>query len=155
MRKKTSPKSRFWPKVNKNGPNGCWIWTGARTRQGYGTIGPGGRGTPILVHRFSYSIHKGPLPDKGVIMHICDVPACVNPDHLVAGTQSQNILDAVAKGRQKTCEDNPTSKLKNHDVIMMKRMYENGVLKSHIAKMFGVSKTWVKKIVTNQVWRRL
>lgn len=86
----------FWAKVQKT--DGCWLWIGARANafgHGYFSF----RGGGALAHRHSYEIAHGRIPRGLFICHRCDVPACVRPDHLFAGTQGDNIRDAVAKGR--------------------------------------------------------
>lgn len=95
---------RFWPKVNKDGPipefrpdlGPCWLWTGSKTR-GYGAIYGGsqteaGRNLPIAAHRIAYELCVAPIADGLTIDHLCRVPACVNPLHLEAVTQAENIL---------------------------------------------------------------
>ena len=84
----------FWNKVDQ--ANGCWLWTGCRTN-GYGRLRVAGR--LMLAHRVSFHLHNGFLPV--VVMHKCDVRACVRPDHLAAGDYRTNWLDALAKGRAK------------------------------------------------------
>ena len=90
---------RFMSKVTKT--DTCWLWNASCRRDGYGQFSVGGRaGTMRAAHRVSYEIHTGKVPDGLVIMHTCDVPRCVNPAHLVAGTQSENLADACRKGRR-------------------------------------------------------
>lgn len=104
---------RFWQRVDKNGPNGCWNWTGAvsKTSGGYGVIAGilyGERYVPkghnMLAHRASWIIANGDIPDSSeyhgwVVMHKCDNPRCVNPAHLILGTQRANVHDMIAKKR--------------------------------------------------------
>jgi hypothetical protein len=76
---------------------GCWLWTKARGKKGYGQIWIVDKF--IRVSRASYEIFVGPIPEGLIVMHKCDNPPCFNPDHLKAGTQKENIRDAVEKGR--------------------------------------------------------
>lgn len=93
--KPTHPSERFHDKYAIDASTGCWIWTAWRNNQGYGTIGisPALSGGPkqVYAHRLSYEMHKGPIPPGLVIDHICNNPACVNPEHLQAITQKANI----------------------------------------------------------------
>ena len=91
---------RFWAKVKKT-PT-CWYWT-ASTNRGYGQFhlartDEGGQQT-VYAHRFSWSITVGSIPDTLSVLHRCDQPLCVNPDHLFLGTRSDNLADARQKGR--------------------------------------------------------
>ena len=86
---------RFWLQVSKD--EGCWLWEGHCSSDGYGSFRVKGRET--LTHRFSYLLHKGPIPKGMLVLHSCDRPACVNPAHLFVGTQKDNMQDMLAKGR--------------------------------------------------------
>ena len=93
-----SLEDRFWPKVKKS--NGCWEWTGWRNWAGYGYLGAvRGRGKLLGAHRVSYELNIGPIPHGLHVMHRCDNPPCVRPDHLELGTRSDNMSDAGRKGR--------------------------------------------------------
>lgn len=76
---------------------GCWLWLGSTSSRGYGYSGI--KGAPSLAHRASYEAFSGPIPAGMCICHKCDTPACVNPDHLFAGTNLDNMRDMCAKGR--------------------------------------------------------
>jgi hypothetical protein len=82
---------RFWSKVDKNGPNGCWLWTGYKDTYGYGRISIGHQGK-IQAHRLSYEIVNGLIPSHLELDHLCRNVACVNPTHLEAVTHQANTL---------------------------------------------------------------
>jgi hypothetical protein len=97
-RKRHPTIDRFWARVQKN-PDGCWLFAGSPcNRAGHIHIARED-GSRVYAHRFSFELHKGRVPGRLKVCHTCDVPRCVNPDHLFAGTQKQNIHDAIAKGR--------------------------------------------------------
>lgn len=100
--------ARFWPRVDKNGPNGCWIWTGTRAKTGYGTIGADRTGWTLLAHRVAYEFVIGPIPEGLTLDHLCRVRLCVNPAHLEPVTLAENKRrgeSLPAKNARKTqCE---------------------------------------------------
>lgn len=91
---------RFHDKVMPEPNTGCWLWVGAVKELGYGVIGLGRRdeGT-AKAHRVSWELHRGPIPEGMCILHRCDQPMCVNPNHLFCGTLADNMQDCVRKGR--------------------------------------------------------
>lgn len=91
---------RFWEKVKKASNDECWLWLGGKTYGGYGVIGSGGRHGLIRAHRLSWEIANSKIPEGLWVLHKCDNPPCVNPKHLFLGTQSDNMNDCIAKGRQ-------------------------------------------------------
>ena len=85
-------------------PNsGCWLWIGSLKNSGYGQVGWGsvldGSRTMLSAHRAAYLAFNGPIPDGLLVRHICDNKVCVNPDHLIVGTQSDNLDDMTCRGR--------------------------------------------------------
>lgn len=92
---------RLWEKV-KVQSNGCWLWMGATDTQGYGCMrvdNDFGLQESMRVHRVSYLAFRGEIPDGMSVLHHCDTPRCVNPEHLFCGFQSANMADMKAKLR--------------------------------------------------------
>jgi hypothetical protein len=87
--------SRFMALVRKT--ETCWLFIGCLNKQGYGEFSFRGRARGA--HRVSYQLFKGEIPPGLYVMHQCDNPPCVNPDHLSVGTSGENARDAVRKGR--------------------------------------------------------
>lgn len=77
--------------------NGCHIWQRSKTRHGYGTMTTEGYGW--VAHRVAWTIKRGPIPKGMKVLHKCDNPSCVNPEHLFLGTSKDNTADMMAKGR--------------------------------------------------------
>lgn len=77
--------------------SGCWLWLKGVGSHGYGELIVDGR--KVLAHRLSYQVFKGAIPPNHFVCHTCDVHLCVNPHHLFAGTQTDNMRDASAKGK--------------------------------------------------------
>ena len=94
--------ARFHTKYQK--ADGCWLWQAGSYPRGYGMVNLGrdmrGKQFTTYAHRVAYVLANGPIEAGAVVMHTCDVPACVNPAHLQLGTQGDNIRDSFAKGRQ-------------------------------------------------------
>ena len=87
--------ARFWVKVEDTGY--CWHWTGSTNRHGYGTFKINGR--PELAPRVAYTLTRGGI-ESDCVLHRCDNPICVNPDHLFSGTHHDNMMDMDRKGRR-------------------------------------------------------
>lgn len=98
-RRKVVPIKDRLERLSRRQKNGCLSWAGSVQKSGYGEILVGGK--KRRVHRVAYEAVFGPIPDGMVICHICDNPLCINPRHLVAATQRENIRDASVKGRMK------------------------------------------------------
>ena len=142
-------------------PNsGCWIWSKCLSSTGYAVLQSGGfRG---YAHRFSYQHLKSKGEDMGKfhVCHKCDVPSCVNPDHLFLGTASDNMRDCMSKGRHASQrpatnyakgEDIKISKL-NPDSVKMIRFLKGAFGQAKIAKAFGVTRNSVREIHSRRTW---
>lgn len=93
------PEERFWSKVERT--DTCWIWTASATEYGYGRISweVDGKKRLFRAHQVSWMLHYGTIPFSLSVLHKCDNPPCVRPDHLFLGTQLDNMRDMVFKGR--------------------------------------------------------
>jgi len=143
----------FWKKFAVGAENECWEWQAGRIPTGYGHFWMNGRHE--MAHRVSYFLHKGKFRERLLIMHKCDNPPCVNPNHLVTGTSSDNMLDSILKGRKPTGEDapRPVYKLKNSDVVEIRSLGAGGATHSSLAQKFNVSKSLITNILNRKIWR--
>lgn len=129
--------------------SGCWIWTAGTRPNGKGIPYPRhwtDSGKSIGAHRFSFEIVCGPIPKSMYVCHKCDMPLCVNPDHLFVGTHHDNMKDMVTKKRSFTGrgEDKKgRAKLTNQQADQIRKM---DVSHSKLAAMFGVSQTTISRI---------
>ncbi len=129
---------------------GCWLWQGATSDNGYGTIIKDRKYE--RAHRLSYEIFVGPVPAGQVVRHKCDVTNCINPAHLAVGTQADNIRDAVSRGRHAHRESHPAAKLTEMKVAEIRRLAATGMSQGKIGAAFGIRQQQVSKIVTGQHW---
>jgi hypothetical protein len=153
---------RFWVKVLKI-HEGCWEWQKGRDKSGYGLFHIAGR--VVKTHRLSWMLAHGEIEEGKLILHKCDNPKCVNPDHLFIGNHKDNMADCVNKGRNATGElqrrrpdlfrgeNSSRAKLKESDVIQIRAMKHEGKTKIRdIAKMFNVSHPTVANICKGIRW---
>jgi len=167
---------RFWEKVNKNGPTPdpsiygeigqCWTWTAGRHPQGYGIFSDEGR-VSVRANRKAYQLTNGEIPDSLWILHKCDNPPCVNPEHLESGTPSENTRSAVRRGRLKPFhrvgplpgvqgEKHGMAKLTNEDVLIMRALFAVGeATKKQLASEFCVTPHYVSKILRRDIWKHI
>lgn len=155
---------RFEQKVDKSpghGPNGdCWVWTASTKYWGYGAISVPGKGVRGA-HRVSYELTHGPIPPGMFVLHRCDNPPCVNPDHLILGTPADNIRDMIARGRKKIGVmpkgmGHHRAKLTDSQVIEIRRLWDSGgATKLGLSKQFGVSRPVIRGIVERRSWRHI
>ena len=144
---------RFWSRVDKRGENECWLWTGIRGRFGRGVFHL--RGKQVNASRLALFVTTGKWPTENeVVRHSCDNPSCVNPKHLLVGTQADNVADMYARGRQNPPigERNGRAKLTTEQVIAIREAFSHGEPKLRIAKRFSVNRWTVKNIVERTRW---
>lgn len=146
---------RFWAKVNKNGPNGCWLWTGVISR-GYGRFNYQKRMQPSA--RVAWELTNGPIPEGLLVCHDCpgrDNPMCVNPSHMFLGTPKDNTQDMLKKGRNSNAkgEAQGHAVLTDIQVLEIRELYAlGGVTQAQLAAKFGVKPITIHPIVTGRTW---
>jgi hypothetical protein len=179
----------FWSKVDRNGPvtkpnlSPCWDWKGKVGPTGYGFIN--GFNNPLRCHRLSFVLHGGILTEeKGHVLHSCDRPCCVNPDHLRAGDQRENNADKMRAGRQSKGKkhseavipfvprgEEHSKRMKeilprgesHHNAVLTEgqvreiraRYAKGGVFHRQLAMEYGVSRITVGEIIRNQIWTHI
>lgn len=146
-----SAEERFWAKVNKYTLTDCWHWIGGKNEKGYGQLIVNGR--MIKAHRFSYELHKGPIPEGKVVMHSCDNRKCVNPEHLSIGTQAENMLDMKNKNRQARGSSHTNCKLNEDQVKEIKIKLNLGLSQRKIANEYGIHESQISLIKTGRTWK--
>lgn len=172
--------ARFMAKVNVTA--GCWLWVGARNKDGYGWVRAGRH---RRAHRVSYEMFTGPIGDGLCVCHRCDVPLCVNPAHLFLGTSAENNRDAAQKQRtargdangarlhperlargdanpsriyperRPRGESSTSAKLTEGEVRQIRALRATGRKLADIAAEFGVSHELVSKIARREIWKHV
>jgi hypothetical protein len=145
----------LWRRVVKQPGDGCWAWTGPKVR-GYGRVLF--RGRRWGAHRVAWVFTHGEIPASPgyhgtCVLHRCDNPACVRPDHLRLGTNQENVADMVAKGRNARGSRHHAAKLTEAQVLEIRELRSQGLSGPKIAKRFGVSHVLVYLIEKRQAWR--
>jgi len=159
---KSSIEKRFWSKVRKEpGAKACWEWTASK-RHGYGNFGVGSRSdgtrTVMSAPRVSWIMTYGDIPDRLWVLHKCDNPACVRPNHLFLGTHGHNMKDMATKNRRKgpLGQSHPDAKLTDDQVKEIRTRYSreaaNGKL---LASEYGVSNVMIYRIAKRLNWRHI
>ncbi|MCI0528030.1 MAG: HNH endonuclease [Nitrospira sp.] len=141
---------RFWERVNKN--DACWIWEGSVDKNGYGQIWINSKKRNDRAHRVSFELNIGVIPDGMFVLHKCDNPPCVNPDHLFLGTVQDNVDDMIGKHRQRY--RGGITKLTSNQVLMARKL-SGHISHRSISRMFGVSHDTIDRIVRGSGWRVL
>lgn len=160
------PEYRFWKKVDKRGPfckalgTRCWQWKAGVDKDGYGhlSLTIDGKRKTEKSHRFSWVLHYSPIPKNTCVLHRCDNPSCVNPNHLFLGTVIDNHKDMDEKRRRGFSfgEANGMAKLSKERVIEIYEFYStNECSLTEVGSRFKVSSSLVRMILTGRIWRNL
>jgi hypothetical protein len=148
-----SPECRIKSKIEIK--NDCWIWKGF-FRGIYGTVSF--KGKCMSAHRMSYFVFKGEIPKKIYVLHKCDTPACVNPEHLFLGTNKENTKDMIKKNRHPfnfVGEKNNMSILTENQVLEIRRLHKEGYKIKDLAKKFNVKYFTCVDVVNRRNWRHI
>lgn len=157
MNRKLSIQEQFWKYAEKGKEGECWNWKGRLNEWGYGRVFHNGRG--ILSNRLSWMIHFGEIPNEMLVCHKCDNPACINPQHLWLGTNTDNMRDMMKKERNQ-------KKLNKLQVSIIRKSYAKhypvgksigdkfGISGKELAEIFGVCRAQISRIVNEKEWAR-
>lgn len=130
-----SAEERFWHFVDKAALDDCWLWTGNRDKDGYGSLRT--PTTQVRAHRVSFQIHNpGVSIDGLMVRHKCNNPPCVNPAHLLSGTHLDNMADRMEAGHFYSNEDHPNTKYSNEVVAAVRAASGTH---EEVAHRFGMS----------------
>jgi len=160
--------TRFWSKVDQT--RDCWIWLKGKKGKGYGSFYVGrinGVKHQEYAHRVSWELANGPIPDKIDVLHRCDNPPCVRPDHLFLGTQLENNRDCIKKGRaiagranrkltpEQVREIRENYSLTTHPIKNAHRGQPNPNSQMSLAKKYHVTRELIRETVKGRNWKWL
>lgn len=146
-----SLQSRFFDMI-AFGMSECWFWVASLNKHGYGKM------SSKLAHRVSWNIHYGEIPKGLQVLHKCDVPICVNPEHLFLGNHSDNMKDMANKNRAKNRingEKNHQHRLCNDVVKKIRDLYPTIKSYRKLAILFNVSCSAIERVIRNKTWRHI
>lgn len=151
-RNRRDPVERFWKFVQKS--DGCWLWIGGKTQDGYGQMNREGRNA--RANRYSWELHFGGIPSGLHVLHKCDNPSCVRPEHLFLGTDADNSADCRRKGRHAHGERNGSAKLTEILAAQIRVEYSNGGT-SHgkLAAKYGISRGAMQQLLERKTWKHV
>lgn len=134
---------------------GCILFVGRRDSDGYAQIKD--RGRAVSLHRWAWESKHGPIPDGSHVLHVCDTPNCINPEHLYLGDHSRNMRDKAERGRSGGVprgreHKRPMAKLNQNQVAEIKRLLARGYRQRDIARDFSVSVATISDIATRKTW---
>ena len=165
MAAKTTPFNlieRFNEKWTPEPNSGCFLWTGAASSKQYGNFRINGK--IVGAHRVAWQIKNGPIPSNLFVLHKCDMPPCVNPDHLFLGTNADNMADMARKGRkvvspnagkhgnQLKGEANGRAKLNIKQVREIREEFARTKNGAALARKFGISETQTRRVISGKSW---
>jgi hypothetical protein len=130
--------------------SGCWVWMLSTIKGGYGKITVGGDSK--MAHRAVWEKRRGPIPEGMILCHRCDVPSCVNPDHMFLGSYAENSADMVSKGRSAKGERVSLAKL---DALTVREIRQEVGTYKDISQKYDVSPGTIRDIKLGLTWRHV
>lgn len=146
-RKNIKNKELILDRCSLDHTNGCWYWSFSYDSEGYGHVRI--NGVLEKAHRVSYEVFNGSIPNGLMVCHRCDNPACVNPEHLFLGTNSDNMKDMYQKGRGNT----PVEWAKKLTLEQASEIKQASGTHQTIADKYGIDRTMVGKIKSGRNWK--
>ena len=158
-RKQIDEHTRFLDKVELFVGNPCWEWTGAKYRFGYGHFRRKINNKWIMykAHRYSYETFKEQIPPGLLVLHKCDNPGCVNPEHLFIGIHKDNTLDKINKNRMPLIR-NPRHRLLDLEIARAIRAYKTAYPQTKLKELafnFKTSIQQISRILKNKIWQEV
>jgi hypothetical protein len=139
---------KFWGNVLfPEDKSNCWLWAKCKNQAGYGRVSVG-NSTMKLAHRVAWEIiNCRKIPDGIHVLHRCDNPPCVNPNHLFLGTQYDNMIDMRRKGRGTMGDTHPRSKLTREEGDKIRKLRADGACYESLCINFGISRVTLWRIL--------
>ncbi len=153
LKKQLPVAERFAAKWERDEATGCWVWKATLHSNGYGRFKLPGR--MAFAHRASWELHRGPIAKGLFVLHRCDNPPCVNPDHLWLGTHNENMADMRAKQRQNKGTRQHAAKLTEPMVYGIRAMLKHGASHEECSIIFGVGRSTIQEVGTRATWDHL
>jgi hypothetical protein len=148
---------RYWAKVYKRDPSGCWLWIGAKHVEGYGLMVRriNGVARQIRATHIALALDGRSVPAGLCALHTCDRTACVNPAHLYVGTPADNARDRDSRGRTAPMAGslNPRGRLTAEDVRTMREAYAAGTGPTELSRRYGVRPAYVAEVLKGRRWQ--
>ena len=150
-------KERFEAKFIPEPNSGCWLWTATTNQDGYGRFRYKDR--LVGAHRFSLMVYREQENQELCVLHTCDGPCCVNPNHLFFGTHTDNMRDRKNKGRgfvpAKKGVEHYKAKFTEVDIVYIRQQRMSGKTNVQLAGQFGVCSQTISNIIVGKTWKHI
>ena len=144
---------RFWKRVNRKDPGGCWLWTGKPDARGQGRLWVLGKSQPA--HRFSWELHHDDKATGRLVLQRCGNSLCVMPKHLFLATASEGAGYKHAKGCTPRGERAGKAKLTEEQVLKIRSASKEGASQVELAGVFKVTRQAIAMIIHRESWKHI